>query len=120
MNVVLTDPPSPQNPIIKTRRGPHAHLIAVDVRGTTEKGEVSLMELTNQDELKAHLMETNEQFKALAEQHAQLKKKLEAIEAKPHLSISDEDEEHQIKKQKLRLKDQMNEILAQHRAQQVA
>ena len=78
------------------------------------------MELTNQDELKAHLMETNETFKALAEQHAQLKKQLDAIEAKPRLTLSDEDEEHRIKKQKLRLKDQMNQILAQHRAQRVA
>ncbi len=78
------------------------------------------MELTNQDELKAHLMATNESFKVLAEQHAQLKQRLEAIEAKPHLTLSDEDEEHQIKKQKLRLKDQMNQILAQYRAQQVA
>ena len=78
------------------------------------------MEFTNQDELKAHLMATNESFKVLAEQHAQLKKRLEAIEAKPHLTLSDEEEEHQIKKQKLRLKDQMNQMLAQHRAQQVA
>jgi len=75
---------------------------------------------TNQDELKAHLMATNELFKALAEQHAQLKKQLETIESKPHLTLGDEDYEHQIKKQKLRLKDQMNEILSQYRAQNVA
>ena len=78
------------------------------------------MELNNQDELKAHLMATNEEFKVLAEQHAQLKKKLETIEAKEHLTPLDEDDEHEIKKQKLRLKDQMNAILAQYKAQQVA
>ena len=78
------------------------------------------MELTNQDELKAHLMASNETFKTLAEQHAQLKKQLEAIEAKPHLTLGDEESEHQIKKQKLRLKDQMNAMLAQYKAQQVA
>jgi len=78
------------------------------------------MELTNQDELKAHLMATDEAFKKLAEQHAQLKQKLEAIEAKEHLTLSDEDEEHQIKKQKLRLKDQMNAMLAEYKTQHVA
>jgi uncharacterized protein YdcH (DUF465 family) len=72
------------------------------------------------EELKAHLMATNEEFKALAEQHAQLKRKLETIEAKEHLTPADEEEEHAIKKQKLRLKDQMNAILAQSKAQQVA
>jgi uncharacterized protein YdcH (DUF465 family) len=78
------------------------------------------MELINQEELKAHLMATNETFRSLAEQHAQLKKQLEAIESKERLTLSDEDEEHRIKKQKLRLKDQMNAIMAQYRSQQVA
>ena len=71
----------------------------------------------NQEELKAHLMATDEKFRDLAERHAQLKKQLEAIEAKQPLSLEDEDLEHQIKKQKLRLKDLMNEIMSQHRTQ---
>jgi uncharacterized protein YdcH (DUF465 family) len=71
----------------------------------------------NQEELKAHLMATDEKFRTLAEQHARLKKQLEAIEAKPHLTLEDEDQEHQIKKQKLRLKDLMNEMISQHRTQ---
>ncbi len=75
---------------------------------------------TNQDELKAHLMATDESFRALAERHAQLKKELEAIEAKPHLTLEDEDREHEIKKQKLRLKDQMNAIMARQKTQKVA
>jgi uncharacterized protein YdcH (DUF465 family) len=77
------------------------------------------MEL-NQEELKAHLMATNEKFRAMAEQHSQLQKQLEAIEAKPRLTLADEEEENRIKKQKLRLKDMMNAIMAQYRAQQVA
>jgi uncharacterized protein YdcH (DUF465 family) len=71
----------------------------------------------NPDNLKAHLMETSDEFRLLAEQHAQLKQQLEAIEAKPHLTIADEDQEHQIKKQKLRLKDQMNNIMSRYREQ---
>ena len=71
----------------------------------------------NPDNLKAHLMETSDEFRLLAEQHAQLKQQLEAIEAKPRLTIADEDQEHQIKKQKLRLKDQMNNIMSRYREQ---
>ena len=73
----------------------------------------------NQEEIKAHLMATNDQFRSLAEQHAQLKKQLETIESKPRLTLADEEEEHQIKKLKLRLKDQMNHMLAQYRTQPV-
>ena len=72
------------------------------------------------EELKAHLMATDEQFRSLAEQHAQFHKKLEQLESKQHLTSDDEAEEHRLKKQKLHLKDQMNLILSRYRAQQVA
>ena len=78
------------------------------------------MEMTNQEELKAHLMATSEEFRSLADRHAQFKKRLEEIESKPHLTLEDEDEEHQIKKQKLHLKDEMNAILSRYKTQQVA
>jgi uncharacterized protein YdcH (DUF465 family) len=74
----------------------------------------------NQDELKAHLMATNEEFRSLAEKHAAYHSELEKIEAKAHMTLEDEAEEQRLKKQKLRLKDQMNEILARYRTQQVA
>ena len=74
------------------------------------------MENHTQDEgLKAHLLQTNEQFRSLAEQHAQLKKQIEVIEAKPHVTGADELEEQRLKKLKLSLKDQMNEIMAQYK-----
>ena len=74
----------------------------------------------NQEELKAHLMETSEEFRALASQHSQLHKQLEALEAKSHLSDEEQAEEHRLKKVKLRLKDQMNEILGRYKTQKVA
>ena len=74
----------------------------------------------NQDELKAHLMATDETFRRLAEEHADYERQIQAIEAKPHLTEQDELEEHRLKKLKLRLKDQMSEIMARHRAQHVA
>ena len=78
------------------------------------------MENTLQDELKAHVMATDGEFRSLAERHAEYHQQLEALEAKAHLSLADEAEEHRLKKQKLYLKDQMNQIMARYRAQQVA
>ena len=74
----------------------------------------------NQEELKAHLMATSEEFRALASQHAQLHKQLEQLEAKSHLSEQEQIEESRLKKQKLRVKDQMNAMMARHKAQHAA
>ena len=74
----------------------------------------------NQEELKAHLMATSEEFRALASQHSQLHRQLEQLEAKPHLSEPEQVEESRLKKLKLRLKDQMNEIMARYKAAKVA
>ena len=70
---------------------------------------------TQDDELKAHLLRTNEQFRSFAEQHAQLKKQVEEIESRPHVTEADEIEEQRLKKQKLHVKDLMNEMLEQQR-----
>jgi len=70
---------------------------------------------TQEEELKAHLLTANEQFRTLAEQHAQLKREIEAIESKPHVTGTDELEEQRLKKSKLHVKDQMNLILAQYK-----
>jgi uncharacterized protein YdcH (DUF465 family) len=70
---------------------------------------------THDEELKAHLLATNEEFRSLAEQHALLKKQIGEIESKPHVTAADELEEQRLKKLKLHLKDQMNEIMARYR-----
>ena len=70
--------------------------------------------------LKAHLMATNETFRSLAEQHSQFHRQLEEIESKAHVTLEDEVAEQRLKKQKLRLKDQMNQIIAEYRTQHVA
>ena len=70
---------------------------------------------TQDDDLKAHLLATNEHFRALAEQHAHLKKEIGAIELKPRITSADEIEEQRLKNLKLHVKDQMNEILAQYK-----
>jgi uncharacterized protein YdcH (DUF465 family) len=75
---------------------------------------------TSQEEIKAHLMATSEEFRSLAEKHAQFHQRLEELESKPRLSPEDEAEEQRLKKQKLRLKDQMNAIMTRYKAEQVA
>ena len=77
------------------------------------------MENHTQEGLKAHLLASNEQFRSLAEQHAQLKRQIEAIESKPHVTSTDELEEQRLKKQKLRLKDEMNQFMAQYKTASV-
>ena len=76
------------------------------------------MERNALEELKAHLMTTNEVFRRLAEQHSDYARKLDALEAQPHLTEQEQLEETRLKKLKLRLKDQMEAIIAQYRAQQ--
>jgi len=78
------------------------------------------MERNAQEELKAHLMETNAEYRQLATSHCDYAKKLEALEALPHLTDQEQLEEVRLKKLKLRLKDQMEAIVSQYRAQQVA
>jgi len=75
------------------------------------------MERNAQEELKAHLMATNEEFRQLADQHAAFASKLDSLLALPHLSDDEQLEETRLKKQKLRLKDQMEAILSQYRSQ---
>jgi hypothetical protein len=70
---------------------------------------------TQEEELKAHLRASDQQFRSLCEQHARLKEQIEAIEAKPHVTPDDETEEQRLKKLKLHIKDQLNEILATHK-----
>ena len=78
------------------------------------------MERNAQEELKAHLMETNAEFRQLAAEHCDYAKKLEALEALPHLTDQEKLEEVRLKKLKLRLKDQMEAMLSHSRPQQVA
>ena len=78
------------------------------------------MERNAQEELKAHLMATNEEFQRLARQHSDYAKQLDELESLPHLTYEQELEETRLKKLKLRLKDQMEAIASQFRSQQVA
>jgi uncharacterized protein YdcH (DUF465 family) len=88
---------------------------------TSLKEELPEMERTAQEEIKAHLMATNDEFRKLADQHADYSKRVDALEAMPRPSEQEQIEEVRLKKLKLRLKDQMEAmILRYQRAQNVA
>jgi uncharacterized protein YdcH (DUF465 family) len=82
--------------------------------------EMPNMERNAEEELKAHLIETSEEFRRLAGQHSDFARRLDALEAIPHLTYEEELEETRLKKMKLRLKDQMEAIMAGFRAPKVA
>lgn len=78
------------------------------------------MDKFSQEELKAYLIQSNEEFRALAEKHAEYARLIDEIESKSHLTEEDEIEEHRLKKLKLHLKDLMQQHMNRHRASQVA
>ena len=75
------------------------------------------MEQNAQDEIKAHLMQTNEKYRQLAEKHHEYKLQVEALEAKHALTVAEELEEHRLKKLKLHLKDEMEQIVSEYKLQ---
>ena len=78
------------------------------------------METTIQEELKAHLMQTNENFRHLMGQHHEYDALVSQLESKPVLTAEEEIEEHRLKKLKLQVKDQMEQIVSEYRLQHVS
>jgi uncharacterized protein YdcH (DUF465 family) len=95
-----------------TERGPTR--LAGHIRRTTH------MERLSQDELKAYLMQSSEEFRTLVEKHAEYEHRISEIEAKAHVTPEDEMEEHRLKKLKLNLKDQMLQMMNRYKATEVA
>jgi len=66
-------------------------------------------------DLKNLLLETNDEFRRLASMHHELDERLVQLESKHYLSSHEHVEEVTLKKKKLHLKDQMEEILRAYR-----
>jgi uncharacterized protein YdcH (DUF465 family) len=77
------------------------------------------MERQDTEEIKTHLMQTSEEFRELARRHQTLDEKVAQLENDPLATAEDEIEEHRLKKIKLHLKDQMEEIVSRSKAQHV-
>ena len=69
------------------------------------------MDQNSQSELKAHLMQTNAQFRELVDRHHEYDVKVAALEAKQALTPEEEIEEHRLKKLKLQLKDEIQQFV---------
>ena len=70
------------------------------------------------DSLREELLTTDEEFRSLHDKHQECERRLTELHQKSLLSEKDELEEKQIKRQKLFLKDQMEAILRQRRAEE--
>jgi uncharacterized protein YdcH (DUF465 family) len=68
----------------------------------------------HREALKDELIRTNEEFRQLHDEHQQLERKLESLYLKTLLSEEDEVEVKRIKREKLRLKDRMMDLLRAH------
>jgi uncharacterized protein len=66
------------------------------------------------ENVKAHLMATSGEFRRLAEQHTEYDKRIQELSSRPYLTKEEEMEEIKLKKLKLRLKDQMFDIMEHH------
>jgi len=71
---------------------------------------------TDFDELKRQLLQTDEEYRQLATQHHDLDEKLHTLAARHYLSEPEQLEEVTLKKRKLQLKDQMENIVRTRRS----
>jgi uncharacterized protein YdcH (DUF465 family) len=65
-------------------------------------------------ELKERLLQSDHEYRDLAARHHELEQRLHELENRHFLTEPEQLEESQIKKQKLRLKDRMEDILRHH------
>lgn len=65
-------------------------------------------------ELKRQLLQSDEEYRQLATQHHDLDEKIHDLTARHYLSEPEQIAEAQLKKRKLHLKDQMENILRRH------
>jgi uncharacterized protein len=77
------------------------------------------MDRNAQEEIKAHLMQTNAEFRQLVEKHHEYDRIVGKLESKSVLTPEEEVEEHRLKKLKLHLKDVMEGIVGEYRLQKV-
>ncbi len=68
------------------------------------------MSAAEAQEIKHLLLQSNDQYRQLSERHHQLDDRLQQLTEKHHLSTSEQLEEVTIKKRKLALKDQMEQM----------
>jgi len=66
-------------------------------------------------DVKAELLQTDEEFHQLADRHHELEHRLHELTSKHYLSEPEQIEEVTLKKRKLQIKDRMEDIMRRHR-----
>lgn len=72
------------------------------------------METRLHDELRERLAKTSEDFRRMAEEHHAYEVRLNELSERPFLTSEEQVEELRLKKLKLHLKDQMEEMILQY------
>jgi len=75
------------------------------------------MSVADAQEVKNFLLQSDQQFRQLAEQHHQLDDRLHQLIEKHYLSATEQFEQVTLKKKKLALKDQMESIVREYKRQ---
>ena len=70
---------------------------------------------TNLQEVKNHLIETNEEFSRLVREHSDYEHQLEELLSRPYLTADERIQEINLKKRKLSLKDQMERMIQRYK-----
>jgi len=76
--------------------------------------------MMSRDDVREELLQTDEEFRRLYEEHQEYERRLAEINHKSMLSQDDEIEEKRIKLHKLALKDRMESIVRSHRESRVS
>jgi len=71
--------------------------------------------MMKEEEIKEHLMTSNSEFRRLVEEHKHYEGQLAELHHRQHMTEHDHLEEVRLKKKKLHLKDQMNEMISKFR-----
>ncbi len=72
------------------------------------------MELTNTDGLREELISNDPEFRELAKEHGRYEARLSELTSLPYPNDDEQLEEVTLKKKKLAVKDQMQEIMLRH------
>jgi uncharacterized protein YdcH (DUF465 family) len=78
------------------------------------------MDRTTLEEIKAHLMQTSERYRDLMRQHHEYDVLVDQLESKIAPTPPEELEAHRLKKLKLHLKDEMEQMVSEYNLQHAA